>query len=65
MSKHTRVTIQPNLLTWARERAGLSLDALAKKFSKIAEWEAGKLQPTLKQLERFAGAVHVPIGYLF
>lgn len=65
MSKHSRVTIQPNLLTWARERAGLSLDALAKKFPKIAEWEAGRLQPTLKQLERFAGAVHVPIGYLF
>ena len=65
MSKHTRVTIQPNLLAWARERAGLSLDALVKKFPKIAEWEAGRLQPTLKQLERFAGAVHVPIGYLF
>lgn len=65
MSKQNRVTIQPNILTWARERAGLSLDALAKKFPKIAEWEAGELQPTLKQLERFAGAVHVPIGYLF
>ena len=65
MSKHSRVTIQPNLLTWARERAGLSLDSLANKFPKIAEWEAGRLQPTLKQLERFAGAVHVPIGYLF
>ena len=65
MSKHSRVTIQPNLLTWARERAGLSLDSLANKFPRIAEWEAGRLQPTLKQLERFAGAVHVPIGYLF
>ena len=65
MSKHSRVTIQPNLLTWARERAGLSLDSLANNFPKIAEWEAGGLQPTLKQLERFAGAVHVPIGYLF
>lgn len=65
MSKHSRVTIQSNLLAWARERAGLSLDALANKFPKIAEWEAGRLQPTLKQLERFAGAVHVPIGYLF
>ena len=65
MSKHSRVKIQPNLLTWARERAGLPLDSLANKFPKIAEWEAGRLQPTLKQLERFAGAVHVPIGYLF
>ena len=65
MSKHSRVTIQPNLLTWARERAGLSLDSLAKKFPRIAEWEAGELQPTLKQLERFARAVYVSIGYLF
>lgn len=65
MSKHSRVTIQPNLLTWARARAGLSLDSLANKFPKIAEWEAGELQPTLKQLERFARAVYVPIGYLF
>ena len=65
MSKHSRVAMQPNLLTWARERAGLSLDALAKKFPKIAEWEAGKLQPTLKQIENFSKSVHVPIGYLF
>lgn len=65
MSKHSRVAIQPNLLTWARERAGLSLDSLVKKFPKIAEWEDGIAQPTLKQLENFAKSVHVPIGYLF
>lgn len=65
MSNHSRVTIQPNLLTWARERAGLSFDALANKFPRIAEWEAGELQPTLKQIENFSKSVHVPIGYLF
>ena len=65
MSKHSRVAIQPNLLTWARERAGLSLDSLANKFPKIVEWEAGRLQPTLKQIENFSKSVHVPVGYLF
>lgn len=65
MSKRSRVAIQPNLLTWARERAGFSLDSLANKFPKIAEWEAGELQPTLKQIENFSKSVHVPIGYLF
>ena len=30
MSKYSRVAMQPNLLTWARARAGLSLDALGK-----------------------------------
>lgn len=28
-------------------------------------WQRGEAKPTLKQLERFAKAAHVPIGYLF
>ncbi|MDR2508344.1 MAG: ImmA/IrrE family metallo-endopeptidase [Candidatus Accumulibacter sp.] len=64
MNSHT-VTIKPELLTWARERAGLDAFALAGRFPKLAEWEGGELQPTLRQLENFAHAVHVPIGYLF
>lgn len=61
----TRVPISPALLTWARDRAGVALDDLAHRFPKLAAWEAGDAQPTLKQLEDFARAVHVPIGYLF
>ena len=60
-----RVTIKKELLSWARERAGLEQDALIGKFKKLPEWEAGKVQPTLKQAEDFARAVHVPVGYLF
>ncbi|MDR2503390.1 MAG: DNA-binding protein, partial [Deltaproteobacteria bacterium] len=59
------VSVRPELLTWARERAGLEIFALAPRFPKLAAWEAGESQPTLKQLEAFAHAVHVPIGYLF
>ncbi|MGE4294888.1 MAG: ImmA/IrrE family metallo-endopeptidase [Campylobacterales bacterium] len=59
------VFVKPDLIVWARERAGLDELALAKRFPKLAEWETGKSQPTLKQLEDFAHAVHVPIGYLF
>ncbi|MBF0244826.1 MAG: ImmA/IrrE family metallo-endopeptidase [Planctomycetes bacterium] len=62
-NKH--IAINHQLLTWARERAGLELSALARRFPQLAEWEAGESQPTLKQLENFAHAVHVPIGYLF
>ena len=40
-------------------------DALVGKFKKLPEWEAGELQPTLKQADSFARAVHVPVGYLF
>ena len=61
----TRIAVNPHLLSWARERAGISAESLANRFPKLAAWEAGELQPTLKQLESFAKAVHVPIGYLF
>jgi Zn-dependent peptidase ImmA (M78 family) len=60
-----RAAVAPALLTWARERAGLAPDDLAGRFPKLAAWEANKAQPTLKQLEDFANAVHVPFGYLF
>lgn len=61
----TRVPINPELLTWARERAGLDMLALAGRFPRLSEWEAGELQPTLRQLEDFARTVHVAVGYLF
>jgi Zn-dependent peptidase ImmA (M78 family) len=35
------------------------------RFKKLNLWESGKENPTLKQLESFAKAVHVPFGYLF
>jgi hypothetical protein len=36
-----RVDIKPELLTWARERAGLETDALAHRFPKLAAWQRG------------------------
>jgi len=62
----TRAPVRPELIRWARERAGIhDADDLMGRFPKLAEWETGETQPTLKQLEAFAQAVHVPIGYLF
>ncbi len=61
----TRVPINPGLLRWARERAGMAREELTAKFKKLPEWETGETLPTLKQLEAFARAVHVPFGYLF
>lgn len=60
-----RVDIKPQLLSWARERAGLGTDALAHRFPKLAAWEQGTLSPTLKQVENFARATHTPVGFLF
>ena len=62
---NNRLMVNPKLLTWARERAGLEIPKLAQRFPRLVEWEAGTLQPTLGQLEKFAHSVHVPIGYLF
>ena len=61
----TRVHVNPELLHWASHRSGIAQEALAAKFKKLPEWESGKTQPTLKQVEAFARAVHVPVGYLF
>ena len=61
----TRVAVNPALIRWARERAGHAQEVLAAKFKKLPEWEVGETQPTLKQVEAFAHAVHLPVGYLF
>lgn len=61
----SRVSVNPDQLQWARKRAGLTVDALENRFPKLESWERGEAEPTLKQLEAFAMATHVPIGYLF
>ena len=61
----TRVSVNPDLLGWALERAGVSADVLLGKFPKLREWLTGELAPTLKQLEAFAAATHTAIGLLF
>ncbi|MGH8479530.1 MAG: ImmA/IrrE family metallo-endopeptidase [Gammaproteobacteria bacterium] len=60
-----RVAVRPQLLRWARERSGRSVEDLSGKFPKLAAWESGEARPTLKQLESFARATYVAVGYLF
>lgn len=60
-----RAPVNPEVLRWARERADIAQEDLATRFRKLADWESGKAQPTLKQLEKFARTVRVPFGYLF
>ncbi len=51
----TRIPVNPALLTWARERAGLNTLALAGRFPKLSEWEAGQLQHAPEEADkRFA-----------
>lgn len=60
-----RVTVKPEMLRWACNRAGQSAASLRGRFPKLDLWERGEKQPTLKQLEGFAKATHTPVGYLF
>ena len=46
-----RVSIQPALLRWARERSQRSAVELQKRFPQLEAWEQGNTLPTLKQLE--------------
>ncbi|MBX3310432.1 MAG: ImmA/IrrE family metallo-endopeptidase [Cryobacterium sp.] len=59
-----RVAVAPDLLRWAVERAGWDGETIGKRAPKLDEWVAG-LQPTLKQLEKFANDTHTPLGLLF
>ncbi len=60
-----QVDVKPELLRWARERAGFTVGMLLKRLPRLAAWESGDVKPTLKQVERFSQIVHVPVGYLF
>lgn len=61
--------IKPENIRWARERAHLSPDMLAKKLNtseeKIVDWEMGKKKITFKQAKKLADKTLIPFGYLF
>jgi Zn-dependent peptidase ImmA (M78 family) len=59
------ISIKPELLIWARKRAGFEVPELLKYFPKLAEWEQGVSAPTLKQLESLAKRLLAPLGYFF
>ena len=65
MTTRYRHPINPDLLHWALERAGISTDGLAEKFPKLNDWLRGKLAPTFKQLKSFANATHTAFGMLY
>ena len=60
-----RVSVQPALFTWARQRARLDEAALVARFPHLLDWESGAVQPTLRQLEQYAQATHAPLGFFF
>src|SRR5262249_3974449 len=59
-----RVEVKPALLRWARDRAGMQPDDLARRFPQLSRWESGEARPTRRQLERFAKATPPPVDHL-
>lgn len=59
-----RVDVKPEILLWAIQRTGKT-EAIQEKFPKIIKWINKESQPTLKQLEEFARATAIPLGYFF
>jgi len=59
------IPVNPKLVTWARTRAGLTIDEAAEKFAHIAAWEAGTSFPTYPQLERLADELKLPVAAFF
>jgi len=59
------IPITPEVVQWARERAGFSIGEATKSFKKIVEWEAGESSPTYPQLEKLAIKFKLPIAVFF
>jgi Zn-dependent peptidase ImmA (M78 family) len=61
--------IQPNILQWARDRAGYSVSQVAERFQKrpqvIKDWETGLAAPTYPQLEKLAALYKRPVALFF
>jgi Zn-dependent peptidase ImmA (M78 family) len=60
-----QLPINPDIVIWARGRAGLSLEEATEKFKKISEWEAGTSGPTYSQLEALSDTLKIPIAVFF
>ena len=59
------IAVNGDVITWARERAGLSPQEAAHKFPKIAAWETGTALPSYPQLKSMADEFRIPIAVFF
>ena len=63
------MTVNPSVLTWARQTAELDLGTAAARIGvppeRIVEWESGATDPTINQLRAMADAYHRPLAALF
>ena len=49
--KYDPIPATPDVIRWARDRAGFSLAEARQTFKNIEAWEAGEASPSYPQLE--------------
>ncbi len=66
---HIEALANPALLIWARQSAGLTQEAIAKKVGvkvdRILAWETGQERPSVAQLRNFAVATKRPLAVFY
>jgi Zn-dependent peptidase ImmA (M78 family)/transcriptional regulator with XRE-family HTH domain len=64
-----RMAVEPEVISWARRSAGLSIEQAAKQLGvrpgKVLEWEEGATEPTIVQLRKAAAAYNRPFAAMF
>lgn len=61
----TRIHVDRNILIWAVERMGKTVDEYVMENPKFQQWIDGTKFPTFKNVEQFARKFYVPLGYMF
>ena len=68
MAEHIQ-GINPDIVRWARERSGYTLQEVAKSLNRdiatISDWESGASAPTYVQLEKLADKYKRPVAMFF
>ncbi len=60
-----RVHINRDILIWAVERIGKTVDEYVAENPVFQQWLDGTILPTYKNIEQFAHKLYVPLGYMF
>ena len=68
-SRRLQITLQPDVLRWARERAKLQPEELAKKMGvkqpeRVLKWEDDGVI-SVAQVDKLAKCTYTPLGYLY
>jgi Zn-dependent peptidase ImmA (M78 family)/transcriptional regulator with XRE-family HTH domain len=69
VAENQEISINPALLAWARQESGYAVDRVARRLhvkeERVAAWETGQRQPTLRQVENLARFFHRPLSVFY